>query len=202
MEIWKDIKGYEGYYQVSDLGRIKSLNRTIVYIDNDIHYYKEKLLKQYKNKKHGYLNVKICKNNKQLTRNTHRLVAEAFIENDECKPLVNHKNGVKTDNRVSNLEWCTQAENMKHAREVLNFNPKFQPSSKKVECSNGMIFNSTYEAARWINDNIFFNTRKDKTISIDIRNVCNGKIKKRKTKYGINSLIRKKAYGYGWKHVS
>ena len=106
MEIWKDIVGYEGLYQVSDLGNVRSLN-----------YHREKrikILSQIK-RPNDYLSVVIYVNGKCKKYSVHRLVAETFIPNPENKPQVNHINGDKTDNRVENLEWCTQSENQKHA---------------------------------------------------------------------------------------
>ena len=100
-EIWKDIKGYQGLYQVSNLGRIKSIKRNI-------------FLKAHTNSK-GYLVVSLSKNNSLSTYRIHRLVAETFIPNLENKPQVNHINGIKSDNRIDNLEWCTNSENQKHA---------------------------------------------------------------------------------------
>ena len=103
MEIWKDIKGYEGMYQASNLGQIKSLKLK-----------KEKILKQCKNE-HGYLVVNLCKNGKWKTCRVHRLIADTFIPNPENKPCVNHINGQKDDNNIKNLEFCTYSENMFHA---------------------------------------------------------------------------------------
>ena len=106
MEIWKDIKEFEGLYQVSNLGNIKSLN----YRGTKT----EKLLKLVPNKI-GYINVQLCKNGKPKPYYVHRLVATHFINNEENKNEVNHINMIKTDNRVKNLEWCTKSENIIHS---------------------------------------------------------------------------------------
>jgi hypothetical protein len=105
-EIWKAIAGYEAQYEVSNFGRIKSLNfnRTG----------KERILKSVTIKS-GYCQVSLCENNNCIIHSVHRLVAKAFIPNPENKPEVNHINGVKADNRVENLEWNTQSENGSHA---------------------------------------------------------------------------------------
>lgn len=105
-EVWKDVVGFEDYFQISSLGRVFS-KRTC------------KILKLHKNKS-GYLllSTKIGgRSGKSVCFKVHRLVADAFIENPENKPFVNHKNGVKDFNQVQNLEWCTASENSKHAYE-------------------------------------------------------------------------------------
>lgn len=201
MENWKEIKGFEGYYEVSDLGRIRSVDRTITYKNGQVHFYKSKLINQQLNPDNEYLIVKLNMKNKQITKNVHRLVLETFILNPDKKPLCNHKNGIKQDNRVSNLEWCTQSENMQHAVEKLGFDNKNKSTNKKTKCSNGKVFNSTYDAARWINNETFNNIRKLQSIAIDIRNVCNKKIKKRKTKHGLKTYIIKNAYGFSWEYI-
>ena len=104
MELFKDIKGYEGLYQVSNMGTVKSLN-----------YAKTKKAKSLKLKKsnNGYVSVQLKHRGKM--QSVHRLVAGHFIDNPDDKPQVNHLNGNKSDNRAINLEWCTQSENMIHA---------------------------------------------------------------------------------------
>lgn len=104
-EIWKDIEGYEGLYQISSLGRVKSLG-------ND-KTKKEKILKQDKNK-NGYFKVNLWKNNKTKTCQVHRLVAHAFIENPNKLPIINHKDENPSNNMASNLEWCTQKYNVNY----------------------------------------------------------------------------------------
>ena len=112
-EIWKDIPGYENIYQISNLGRIKSLDRIII-CKNKKNIKRGKILKV-EIVNNGYERIQLHKNNKCKRYKMHRLVAQAFISNPEKKPYVNHKNGIKNDNRVINLEWCTQSENILHA---------------------------------------------------------------------------------------
>lgn len=119
-EIWKDISGYEGLYQISNHGRVKSLARRIRNHSKN-RLSKEIILKWYNNGrgKIGYVNYMLCKNSKYKNMSGHRLVAIAFIPNPENKPFVNHKNGNTLDNHVSNLEWVTCSENNFHAYRVL-----------------------------------------------------------------------------------
>ncbi len=126
IEIWKNISDYEGLYQISNFGRVKSLPRTR--IGNGTPYLtKTKILKNSIGAKGGYYRVHLCKENtKNKMFYVHRLVATAFIPRIKGKDFVNHKNGIKTDNFVGNLEWTTQEENLKHAIDCsLNFrNPE------------------------------------------------------------------------------
>lgn len=109
-EIWKDIPGYEGLYKVSNLGRVKSLERNYVSGNNGIRHIYEYCLKPHKDTK-GYFFVCLSKNGKRSYKKIHRLVAEAFITNPENKPQVDHINGDKTLNITTNLRWATNAEN-------------------------------------------------------------------------------------------
>ena len=109
-EVWRDVKGYEGLYQVSDQGRVKSLERTFINKIGRERYVKECFLKPGADGG-GYLRVGLCDGEKRKTFKVHRLVCEAFHENPDNKPQVNHINEIKTDNRASNLEWATAREN-------------------------------------------------------------------------------------------
>lgn len=112
IEEWRDIKGYEGLYQVSNKGRVKRLERSYTERNSRkaIHILEEKELKPSKTKK-GYLLVVLYKNNERKIKKIHRLVAEAFLENTDNLPQVNHKDECKTNNKVENLEWCDNKYN-------------------------------------------------------------------------------------------
>lgn len=138
-ELWIDVIGYEGHYMVSNLGRIKSLGREIrnhklvgTQITSD------RILKKSKDK-YGYIRVSFIKNKIKRSFKVHRLVAIHFIDNKKNKPFVNHINGVKDDNRISNLEWTTESENsihnfkvLKHKGNRLGFLGKKNKNSKNV----------------------------------------------------------------------
>ena len=116
MEIWKDITGYEGYYQVSNFGNVKSLDR-IIYISNIPRKRKSMLLKA-KISGSGYYQVCLQKESIRLYPLVHRLVAETFLHKDKNKLYVNHIDGSKINNNVDNLEWVTQSENQLHAYKI------------------------------------------------------------------------------------
>jgi len=111
-EIWKDIIDYEGLYQISNLGRVKSLSRKIINSRRK-GYIKERILKFALNSD-GYKYICLHKNNKGYTHRIHKLVAIMFINNINNKSEVNHIDGNKQNNNVNNLEWCTRKENILH----------------------------------------------------------------------------------------
>ena len=104
MEVWKNIPNFNGDYQISNLGNVKSFKR-----------YKEGRLLKPKMKNSGYYFVGLYVNKKEFYMHIHKLVANAFVKNTLNKPHINHINGIKTDNRACNLEYVTQSENMQHA---------------------------------------------------------------------------------------
>ena len=115
MIIWKPIPGWEDYYEVSDEGNVKSLERIVTFGKGGEKLKKESILKARINS-NGYPAINLCKNGKCKQIENHRLVALTFIDNPHNKPSVNHINGIKTDNRVENLEWATWSEQQRHAR--------------------------------------------------------------------------------------
>ena len=126
MEKWKDIKGHEGFYQISDKGRLRSLGREVVDKNGIINRYKGKILKTHANK-FGYLHCSLYKSSKVTCARIHKLVAEAFVDNTDNKPHINHKDGNKQNNTPENLEWCTASENIQHAYDNgLNYNSERQ----------------------------------------------------------------------------
>lgn len=114
-EIWKDIPGYEGLYQCSSFGRIKSLRKEqVLKSSGGIRTREEKILSTQLHYK-GYKTLKLSKFNKCIRYKIHRLVAICFIDNNNNYKQVNHINGDKLNNSVENLEWCTNLENQRHA---------------------------------------------------------------------------------------
>lgn len=143
MEVWKDIPDWEGKYQISSLGRVRSLNfkqtgKTKVMSGiTDIRGYKSIAFRP-----NG-------RNSKQKHYMIHRLVAEVFIPNPENKPFVNHKNGVREDNRKENLEWVTRSENELHKIYKLKKRSGSMIPPKAVRCvETGEVYQSQCEAAR------------------------------------------------------
>ena len=121
-EEWRDIKGFEGRYKISNIGRVLSLpkpRRVIVFNKAEITRMSKEIIISGRKDKDGYIMVDLSDGDRLHKKKVHRLVAEAFLPLVKGKNLVNHKNGKKDDNRVENLEWCTNRENAIHAHHVL-----------------------------------------------------------------------------------
>jgi hypothetical protein len=139
-EVWKDVKGYEGVYKISNFGRIRSLDRIVVQKDGREVPYKGKI-RIPSLCVHGYFKISIQTKGFRKFVGVHRLVAKAFIPNPENLPFVNHKNGVKTDNRLENLEWCTASYNTQHAYDLgITYAPKGENHPKSKLTDNDILF--------------------------------------------------------------
>lgn len=123
IEEWRDIVGYEGWYQASNFGNIRSLSREVCGKSRHgnlfTRFTKAKTLKPKRGGNTDYWYVSLCKNNEVKYQSIHRLVAIAFIDNPECKAEVNHIDGDKQNNSIHNLEWTTRSENLLHRYRVL-----------------------------------------------------------------------------------
>ncbi len=139
-EIWKDIPSFEGFYQVSNLGRIKGLERLITSRWGTKFIKKEALLIPSIDR-YGYYKLSLRKNKSIHHFTVHRLVAITFIQNNSEKLTVNHINGIKTDNRVENLEWNTMSENIIHSFRVLGKKPNITTSKEinQLDANGGFI---------------------------------------------------------------
>lgn len=136
-EIWVPVKGYEGRYEVSSLGSIRSLDMMMKNGHGTYSRKKGRTLKTFKNRK-GYLQVKLCKDGLNESTVVHRVVAMSFIENKNGYDQVNHLNGIKDDNRVENLEWCSNRQNIIHAYKngLINTNKGENHHMSKLTNSN------------------------------------------------------------------
>ena len=191
MEIWKNIKGYENLYLISNTGKVKALAKSIWNGQGYLHF--PEIIRKPTYDKDGYLNITLSKKGKSTTFKLHRLVATAFIPNPNNLPEVNHIDGNKSNNKVDNLEWVTRSENQKHAFRtgLINQNGKNNHMYGRIGADNpnsipiyqldkytGVIINeydSLASAGRALGVNIG-----------KICLVCQGK--------------RNSAYGYKWKY--
>ena len=146
MEIWKELEGYEGDYEVSNMGQVRSITKEFeCFSRRGNHTHKRirygRVIKP-RLQNNGYCVVWLSRNGKVKACTVHRLIAKTFIENPKNLYCVNHKNGDKTDNRVDNLEWCTSGENLKHAYDKLN---RVHRKGKKIFC---VELNRTFESIK------------------------------------------------------
>lgn len=149
-EIWKEIKGYEGYFEVSNLGNFRSKDRMVKYKQSGMRLYPGKSLKT-ETIVEGYQRIVLMKEARKKRYMCHRLVAETFVPNPENKPYVNHINGIKSDNRACNLEWVTQSENELHSFRVLGNTMGGKTCPKKVKCVDlDKTFNSMSDCIKFL----------------------------------------------------
>lgn len=186
-EVWKDIEGFQGCYQVSNLGMVKGLNRYVPCGKNGgVRLQKGCILSTSENEK-GYLRVRISRSRKEkYTFLVHRLVAKAFIENQNNYPQVNHIDGNKKNNNVSNLEWCNNSYNQIHAyAHGLNDQSKYDAGRPKRKVAQIDIH--TKEII-FIYESISNASIETDTQSSLIRKVCKGE--------------RSKTKGYKWRYAT
>lgn len=176
IEVWADIPEYEGLYQASNLGNIKSLDRIIELYNGGRYKRKGKLLRPIKNHQ-GYMQIHLLKNGKVKTLLVHRIIAKTFIKNPNKYCEVNHKNEVKNDNRVENLEWCTQEYNKRYGTAIQRRTKKISKRVNQYDLSGNFI--KTWDSMREIE-------RKTNIHNQQISLCCLGK--------------RKKAGGFIWRY--
>ena len=180
---WKAVKGYEGLYEVSETGEIRSLDRLI---KTDIRHVKSRLIKgktlAQNTKRSGYNTVDLCKDGTVKTTMVHRIVAEAFIPNPNGLHFVNHKDSDRTNNTVNNLEWVTSSENRKHGikQGFVTF------KSRKILCiESQLVFDRPMLAAEWVKSNYPDRINSSTRIAAqNIRSACKGRTPR--------------AYGFTW----
>lgn len=149
-ECWRWIPGYEGIYQVSTRGRVRSVDRWVTYSDGSKHLHEGRILKPARNK-NGYFRVDLCRNDKHRNFSIHRLVAMAWIDNSEEKPEINHIDEDKSNNDVYNLEWSTAKENSNFGTRNKRVADRLSKAVQAIDPKTGVVvmeFPSTAEAGR------------------------------------------------------
>lgn len=183
-EEWRDVIGYEGLYQVSNLGRVRSLDRYACCKNNSQRLIKGRVL-AFDYDKDGYPRVCLSNNGKHITVQVHRLVAQAFLPNPDNLPCINHKDECITNNRVDNLEWCTYKYNNNYGTHMEKINKNrtdglFKAKKVGMYSLEGKLLNtfkSVTAAAKYLN----------KSYNANISSACRG-----------NTHT---AYGYIWKYL-
>lgn len=178
MEYWKDIKGYEGLYRVSNYGRVKSIERWVYYADGRKYLYKSRIMKLRKNSNNDYLIVSLTIDGIHTKYLVHRLVAEAFIPNPHNYPQVNHKDCNPQNNKVENLEWVTAKYNCNYLFHN-ELNRLAQHNKTVLQFDKEGTFIKEWFGVRNIEKELGYG-------HTNISNCCSGK--------------RKSAYGYIWKY--
>lgn len=182
-EVWRDISGYEGLYQVSNYGRIKSLPRLVGKGTRFEHISKERLIKSHINTS-GYLQVRLCKDGiMSSSLAVHRLVATAFVPNPTLLPEVNHKDENKINNLPCNLEWCTKAYNTRYGTRTA------RTSKPVLQYSKDGVFIQRYASVK----------EASRILNIGSSNIHSCAINKTKIKKG-NKYVCRSAGGYIWKY--
>lgn len=181
MEVWKDVRGYEGLYEVSNFGNVRSLN-----------WRNEGIVRNLYLKRHnrGYLQVELANGNKKQMFLVHRLVAQAFIPNPYALPQINHIDEDKHNNSADNLEWCTQSQNMKAFQKTHNGCRAVKPrGNSKQSLRNKYKIQQLTIDGKLVNtwDFAFEAKRKFNYNTTSIWECCEGK--------------RKSAYGYKWQYA-
>ena len=184
-EIWKDVVGYEGLYQVSNLGRVRGLDRLVKHSGEHMRIQKGRILKGLVHSKDGYVYVGLYKKGKYKKIKVHRLVGLAFIENPQNKPMINHIDENKENNKLDNLEWCTAKENENHGtkRERMKKNTDYSLIASKYKKPVIQYDLEGNVIKEW--DSIKQIKEENGYSSGNISNCCNGKLKK--------------TYGYVWR---
>jgi hypothetical protein len=187
-EIWKDVnvEGFSHLYQVSNLGNVRSKDRVVQQLDRTGKFitcvYKGRVLK---NVKHdwGYLRCVLKSSTQRLGQYIHRLVALTFIENaNEMHNVVNHINGIKTDNRVENLEWCDQKRNAEHAKSIGKYKTGTLHFASKpiIQLSMNGEYVAEYVNTAYVQNNFGFSNK----------NVSQALLKKRNSAYGFKWMFK------------
>jgi hypothetical protein len=138
-EIWKDIPEYEGLYQISNLGNVKSQH------SNRMNGQRPGKLLKITLMKNGYMSLELRMSDTNKRHLVHRLIAEVFIPNPDNRPVVNHINGIKNDNRIENLEWCTQSENIRHAIDTGLRGTSFGPAKGTKPWNTGKLLSKEHK---------------------------------------------------------